>query len=82
MGNGLLSGRRARKTYRRAVPPASAAMEFREQLQDSLGDAYIIERELGGGGMSRVFLAEERDLGRNVVVKVLVVTIASSAALA
>jgi len=57
-------------------------MEFREQLQDSLGDAYIIERELGGGGMSRVFLAEERDLGRNVVVKVLVVTIASSAALA
>src|SRR5262249_61232799 len=30
-----------------------------------------IERELGGGGMSRVFLAEERALSRRVVVKVL-----------
>ena len=30
-----------------------------------------MERELGGGGMSRVFVAEELDLGRKVVVKVL-----------
>jgi len=36
-----------------------------------LSDAYLLERELGGGGMSRVFLAEERALGRRVVVKVL-----------
>ena len=36
-----------------------------------LGAAYRIERELGGGGMSRVFLAEEVRLGRQVVVKVL-----------
>ncbi|MDB4891472.1 MAG: protein kinase [Gemmatimonadetes bacterium] len=42
-----------------------------EQLTDSLGNTFRIERELGGGGMSRVFLAEERDLGRRVVVKVL-----------
>jgi eukaryotic-like serine/threonine-protein kinase len=40
-------------------------------LQSALGDAYTIERELGGGGMSRVFLARERALGRTVVVKVL-----------
>jgi serine/threonine-protein kinase len=40
-------------------------------LQDSLGAAYTIERELGGGGMSRVFLAEETRLGRRVVVKLL-----------
>ncbi|HEX8944286.1 MAG TPA: protein kinase [Gemmatimonadaceae bacterium] len=40
-------------------------------LQDSLGAAYTIERELGGGGMSRVFLAEETRLGRHVVVKLL-----------
>src|SRR5204863_9972502 len=33
--------------------------------------AYVLERELGGGGMSRVFLAHETALGRNVVVKVL-----------
>ncbi len=31
----------------------------------------MIERELGGGGMSRVFLAEESALQRKVVIKVL-----------
>ena len=45
--------------------------DLREQLQSTLSDAYVLERELGGGGMSRVFLAEERALGRRVVVKVL-----------
>src|SRR2546430_2459218 len=45
--------------------------DLREQLQTTLGDAYALEREIGGGGMSRVFLAEERALGRRVVVKVL-----------
>ena len=44
---------------------------FRAQLQDALGGVYTLERELGGGGMSRVFLAEERALGRRVVIKVL-----------
>lgn len=42
-----------------------------EQLQASLGTAIILKRELGGGGMSRVFLAEETAFGRRVVVKVL-----------
>ncbi len=42
-----------------------------EQLQQSLGSAYTIDRELGGGGMSRVFLATETRLNRRVVVKVL-----------
>ena len=41
------------------------------QLQASLGTAYLIERELGGGGMSRVFVAMENRLRRRVVVKVL-----------
>ena len=41
------------------------------QLQSALGDAYSMERELGGGGMSRVFVAEETKLKRKVVVKVL-----------
>ncbi len=45
--------------------------DLREQLQRALGAAYSIERELGGGGMSRVFLARERQLNREVVVKVL-----------
>ena len=45
--------------------------DLREQLQTTLGDSLILGRELGGGGMSRVFVAEERALGRQVVVKVL-----------
>jgi len=46
-------------------------MDLRDQLQSTLGSAYSVERELGGGGMSRVFLAEEVSLGRKVVVKIL-----------
>jgi serine/threonine protein kinase len=45
--------------------------DLRERLQSALGTAYTLERELGGGGMSRVFLARETRLGRDVVVKVL-----------
>ncbi len=45
--------------------------DLRDRLQAALGSAYRIEQELGGGGMSRVFLAEETALGRKVVVKVL-----------
>ena len=45
--------------------------ELVDRLQAALGDAYRIERELGGGGMSHVFLARETALGRSVVVKVL-----------
>ncbi|HYN81315.1 MAG TPA: protein kinase [Gemmatimonadaceae bacterium] len=45
--------------------------ELREQLQTTLGDSYRLEHELGGGGMSRVFVAEEASLGRKVVIKVL-----------
>jgi serine/threonine-protein kinase len=33
--------------------------------------AFTIERELTGGGMSRVFVADETALGRKVVVKIL-----------
>ena len=46
-------------------------MDLRDRLQATLGNAYTVERELGGGGMSRVFLAHETSLGRYVVVKVL-----------
>jgi serine/threonine-protein kinase len=52
--------------------------DLREQLQRTLGDAYILERELGGGGMSRVFVAEETALGRKVVVKVLLPELAAT----
>ena len=43
----------------------------RSRLQAAVGDTYAIEKELGGGGMSRVYLAEETRLGRKVVIKLL-----------
>ncbi|MFL5620985.1 MAG: protein kinase domain-containing protein [Gemmatimonadaceae bacterium] len=47
-------------------------------MQRELADRYRIERELGGGGMSRVFLATDESLGRRVVIKVLPPTLAAS----
>ena len=44
---------------------------FSSELQSALAPAYTIQRELTGGGMSRVFVALEHALGRTVVVKVL-----------
>jgi eukaryotic-like serine/threonine-protein kinase len=48
-----------------------SATDLRDQLQAALGDGYLIERELPPGGMSRLFLAEEVSLDRQVVIKVL-----------
>src|SRR6476620_7564652 len=45
--------------------------DIRQQLQQTLGSSYTLERELAGGGMSRVFVATDRSLGRRVVIKVL-----------
>src|SRR5690606_34553391 len=44
---------------------------FYRRLEAALAPAYTIERELMGGGMSHVYLATEKALGRSVVVKVL-----------
>ena len=44
---------------------------FESELRAALGDAYVLERELTGSGMSRVFVATEKSLNRQVVVKVL-----------
>ncbi|MEP6475215.1 MAG: protein kinase, partial [Gemmatimonadota bacterium] len=44
---------------------------FQDDLQAAIGPAYTLERELGGGGMSRVFVAEEVALHRKVAIKVL-----------
>jgi tetratricopeptide (TPR) repeat protein len=42
-----------------------------QRLRDTVQASYSIEREIGGGGMSRVFVADERRLSRKVVIKVL-----------
>jgi eukaryotic-like serine/threonine-protein kinase len=46
-------------------------MDLQQELEASLGNTYSLERELGGGGMSRVFVADERRLKRKVVIKLL-----------
>src|SRR5262245_28694735 len=65
------SGYCARVRPRACHPRDDLETDFRDRLQSTLTGAYRVERELGGGGMSRVFLAEERALCRRVVVKVL-----------
>ncbi|MEO7648152.1 MAG: protein kinase, partial [Gemmatimonadaceae bacterium] len=45
--------------------------ELRERLQAALGEAYKVGEELTGGGMSRVFVADDLELDRKVVVKLL-----------
>lgn len=57
----------------KGVPPLPelSSSELQTRLADALGDQYILRGEIGRGGMSRVFEAEERALGRRVVVKLL-----------
>ncbi|MFN2400128.1 MAG: hypothetical protein ABR543_16055 [Gemmatimonadaceae bacterium] len=43
----------------------------REQLSVALGDRYVIERELGRGGMATVYLARDVKHDRSVAIKVL-----------
>src|SRR5450432_420605 len=52
-------------------------LTLQDQLQVALGDSYSVERELPRGGMSRLFLATERALNRQVVVKLLPPELAS-----
>jgi len=52
-------------------------MPLIDDLRQALGESHSIERELGGGGMSRVFVGEEVALGRKVAVKVLMPELAA-----
>ena len=52
--------------------------ELWQRLQDHVGAEYVLERELAGGGMSRVFVAHQRALNRRVVIKVLPPSLAAS----
>src|SRR6476469_10898154 len=47
------------------------AADLLHQLQRTLGEGYTVERELARGGMSRVYLAKDNSLGREVVIKAL-----------
>jgi len=49
-----------------------------ERLLSALGGSYTLERELIGGGMAQVFVAEDHDLARKVVIKILPPELAAS----
>jgi eukaryotic-like serine/threonine-protein kinase len=49
-----------------------------DRLVSALGGSYTIERELTGGGMARVFVGEDLELGRQVVIKILPPELAAS----
>jgi serine/threonine-protein kinase len=42
-----------------------------EQLRSSIGERYVVEREIGQGGMATVYLARDVEHDRDVAVKVL-----------
>jgi serine/threonine protein kinase/TolB-like protein len=52
--------------------------DLRAQLQVALGASYILERELGRGGMATVFLAQDAKHGRRIALKVLHPDLAAS----
>jgi serine/threonine protein kinase len=49
-----------------------------DRLLSALGGSYTIERELTGGGMALVFVGEDHDLERKVVIKILPPELAAS----
>ena len=51
--------------------------DLRATLERTLGDSYAFERELVAGGMSRVFVAMDRNLGRQIIFKVLSADVAA-----
>jgi len=53
-------------------------MNLQQELQAALSTEYRVDREIGAGGMSRVFLARDEKLNRDIVVKVLPPELASS----
>src|SRR5262245_27175095 len=60
-----------------SAEPTLVRTDLGTYLQAVFGDSYAIERELGGGGMSRVFLARQHAPGRTVVIKVILPTLAA-----
>lgn len=61
-----VSGEAATRTQ-----PIEADPELTEKLREDVKGEFVVERELGRGGMAIVFLARDTALGRKVAIKVL-----------
>ena len=70
-------GDHARLVQKRTPDLAELVTDLFERLQNALGDAYDLERELARTVMSRLFVASEVSLSRQVVIKVLSPEVAS-----
>jgi hypothetical protein len=81
-----LATERAKPYARDGFAPSSLASRVTAQLasllQDALGSTHRLDRELEAGGMSRLFLATDVRLNRQVVVKVLPPDLVSTASIA
>ena len=67
----VVEGRYALGDFAGPSSHTSVQSELADLLQNALGSDYRLERELEAGGMSRLFLAKQVRLDRDVVVKVL-----------
>jgi serine/threonine protein kinase len=68
----------SRGTLTTVQPATTSLPDIEQQLQDALRDGYLVERELGAGGMGTVFLAQDLRHRRNVAIKVLKPEVAAS----
>ncbi len=68
---GTLAARTPRQYPSDTARHETPLTDLADRLRAALAGRYLLQRELGGGGMSRVFVAREIALGRQVVIKVL-----------
>jgi serine/threonine-protein kinase len=52
-----------------AVPGEGTVSDPRVRLADALRERYVIERELGAGGMATVYLAQDLKHDRQVAIR-------------